>query len=117
VRKFPFLTPSPEEKALKLLKSLLLPVQIEDLKKTGTFCVRGSNGHLYRIDVYPDSPVYPLIDSRGYRRGYYFVRAEVPTADVAIGTMLNLKNNAAHLEYECCTSGYGLRPDNYNGQI
>jgi hypothetical protein len=97
-----------------LLNGRLTPGQREDYKLTRSFCVRGSNRRLYRIDAGARSDqhdhLYRVVDQKGWRRGFWFyssdsdraARSTLDDEDMVLALMLFLQARADVFEMEAC---------------
>jgi hypothetical protein len=94
----------------------LTPGQREDYERTTSFCVRGSNRQLYRIDARTKDLVthlYRVIDDRGWRRGFWFVTRDysetwhgtLEVDDMVLALMVFLQVKADVFEMEACVGG------------
>jgi hypothetical protein len=115
-----------------LLRQRLRPCQLEDLDKTGSFCVRGSNDRLYRILLGNFTNSHPqkfIVDMTGTSRGFWFVTdgehsTPVPIHPIddpwerALAAMLLLEGAAQVFEDTACRDRpYAIRPTDYNRRL
>jgi hypothetical protein len=125
-----------------LLRQRLLPCQLDDLERTGTFCVRGGmrglRTQLYRICVKPTRQLHNgrhvtvhrrVVDERGNGRNFWFFEetrlSRYPDDfeyldgwEAALALMIFLQARSENFERLACADWVDIEPpSSYGGKI